>query len=210
MTGLGCTPRCNAVACRADRRECASPARRGSLRGGPFDRPRLGRWLAWADEWDGFIVAKFDRLTRSLLDFPVLYKWLSHRQRACEPPELASKTSRHGRSPGAGTSAEGGSPGSQRRIRRAMSSRGDWRPTRACMTETQTSSGGPGVSVWQRRVMPSSIGSVRRSTSPSVNRHSAAPGARDSVVTRRAGTSATPMGGSRRSGPRRHAGRALR
>jgi hypothetical protein len=35
----------------------------------PFDRPQLGTWLARADEWDGLLVAKYDRLTRSLLDF---------------------------------------------------------------------------------------------------------------------------------------------
>jgi site-specific DNA recombinase len=43
----------------------------------PFQRPALGPWLARADEWDGLIVAKYDRLTRSLLDFLVLYKWLT-------------------------------------------------------------------------------------------------------------------------------------
>lgn len=53
---------------------------------GTFDRPQLGPRLARADEWDGLIVAKYDQLTRSLLDFLVLYKWLSHRQRACELP----------------------------------------------------------------------------------------------------------------------------
>src|SRR5205085_7967474 len=45
----------------------------------PFDRPQLGPWLQRADEWDGLIVARYDRLTRSLLDFLVLYKWLSDR-----------------------------------------------------------------------------------------------------------------------------------
>jgi site-specific DNA recombinase len=43
----------------------------------PFDRPRLGPWLKRPDEWDGLIVSKYDRLTRSLLDFLMLYKWLS-------------------------------------------------------------------------------------------------------------------------------------
>jgi len=43
----------------------------------PFDRPKLGPWLARPDDWDGLIVAKYDRLTRSLLDFLVLYKWLT-------------------------------------------------------------------------------------------------------------------------------------
>lgn len=43
----------------------------------PFQRPALGPWLARPDDWDGLIVAKYDRLTRSLLDFLVLYKWLA-------------------------------------------------------------------------------------------------------------------------------------
>jgi site-specific DNA recombinase len=47
----------------------------------PFDRPQLGPWLKRPDDWDGLIVAKYDRLTRSLLDFLVLYKWLSDRAR---------------------------------------------------------------------------------------------------------------------------------
>jgi site-specific DNA recombinase len=45
----------------------------------PFERPKLGPWLKRWDDWDGLIVAKYDRLTRSLLDFLVLYKWLSER-----------------------------------------------------------------------------------------------------------------------------------
>jgi resolvase-like protein len=45
----------------------------------PFERPQLGPWLKRPDEWDGLIVAKYDRLTRSLLDFLVLYKWLQER-----------------------------------------------------------------------------------------------------------------------------------
>jgi cation diffusion facilitator CzcD-associated flavoprotein CzcO len=40
----------------------------------------------------------------------------------------------------------------QRSTRRAMSSPGCWRPTRSCMTETQTLSGGPGITAWHRRV----------------------------------------------------------
>jgi DNA invertase Pin-like site-specific DNA recombinase len=43
------------------------------------ERPGLGPWLNQPDEWDGLIVAKYDRLTRSLLDFLVLYKWLNDR-----------------------------------------------------------------------------------------------------------------------------------
>jgi site-specific DNA recombinase len=45
----------------------------------PFERPHLGPWLKRPDDWDGLIVAKYDRLTRSLLDFLVLYKWLQER-----------------------------------------------------------------------------------------------------------------------------------
>jgi DNA invertase Pin-like site-specific DNA recombinase len=45
----------------------------------PFERPKLGPWLGRPDDWDGLIVAKYDRLTRSLLDFLVLYKWLADR-----------------------------------------------------------------------------------------------------------------------------------
>jgi site-specific DNA recombinase len=40
----------------------------------PFERPNLGPWLRRSDDWDGLIVAKCDRLTRSLLGFLVLHK----------------------------------------------------------------------------------------------------------------------------------------
>ena len=43
--------------------------------------------------------------------------------------------------------------------------------------------GGPGETVSHRRAMPSSIGLFRRSTSPSVKKHSTAPGTRANVVT---------------------------
>lgn len=47
----------------------------------PWDRPGLGKWLKddRLGEWDGLIVAKLDRLTRSLLDFERLVKWLQER-----------------------------------------------------------------------------------------------------------------------------------
>jgi site-specific DNA recombinase len=47
----------------------------------PWDRPGLGKWLKdeRLGEWDGLIVAKLDRLTRSLLDFESLVKWLRER-----------------------------------------------------------------------------------------------------------------------------------
>jgi site-specific DNA recombinase len=44
----------------------------------PFDRDQLGPWLtepAKVALWDGLIVAKLDRLSRSLLDFALLLKW---------------------------------------------------------------------------------------------------------------------------------------
>lgn len=50
----------------------------------PFDRPSLGPWLtgSLADEWDGLIVARLDRLTRSLFDFLELWYWLDNRGKA--------------------------------------------------------------------------------------------------------------------------------
>ena len=44
----------------------------------PFDRERLGPWLtdpARIRQWDGIMVAKLDRLSRSLLDFQTLLIW---------------------------------------------------------------------------------------------------------------------------------------
>ena len=47
----------------------------------PWDRPGLGKWLKEdrLGAWDGLIVAKLDRLTRLLLDFERLVKWLQER-----------------------------------------------------------------------------------------------------------------------------------
>jgi site-specific DNA recombinase len=45
----------------------------------PFDRPQLGPWLMRLVEWGDLIIAKYDRLTRSLLDFLMLYEWLRDR-----------------------------------------------------------------------------------------------------------------------------------
>jgi site-specific DNA recombinase len=47
----------------------------------PWDRPGLGSWLKEdrLGEWDGLICAKLDRLTRSLLDFERLVRWLQER-----------------------------------------------------------------------------------------------------------------------------------
>jgi len=41
----------------------------------PFRREDLGPWFDRPDEWDGIIVHKPDRLTRSLLDFASLIIW---------------------------------------------------------------------------------------------------------------------------------------
>ena len=43
----------------------------------PFKRDQLGPWLAGdkINDWDALIVAKFDRLTRSLFDFIELWRW---------------------------------------------------------------------------------------------------------------------------------------
>jgi len=44
----------------------------------PFEREHLGPWLADPDkvsQWDGIIVPKLDRLSRSLLDFEIFLRW---------------------------------------------------------------------------------------------------------------------------------------
>lgn len=68
----------------------------GSVRGWPLDRLLLGPWLAWADEWDGLIVAMHNRLTRSLLDFLMLYKRSATDNVCVSRPELAPKRSPSG------------------------------------------------------------------------------------------------------------------
>jgi site-specific DNA recombinase len=44
----------------------------------PFDRPGLGRWLKpdMLDKWDALVVAKLDRISRSLFDFTTLVQFL--------------------------------------------------------------------------------------------------------------------------------------
>jgi len=42
----------------------------------PFDRPDLGQWLDRPDDWDGIVVARLDRLTRSPFDFLIFWRWL--------------------------------------------------------------------------------------------------------------------------------------
>lgn len=42
----------------------------------PFDRPELGPWLnGKRDQWDALVVAKLDRISRSIIDFGNLLKW---------------------------------------------------------------------------------------------------------------------------------------
>jgi DNA invertase Pin-like site-specific DNA recombinase len=62
----------------------------------PFERPGLGPWLQddRLDMWDGIIVAKLDRLTRSLFDFVTLVSWLEARGKTlvCIDPMLDLST----------------------------------------------------------------------------------------------------------------------
>lgn len=62
----------------------------------PWDRPGLGPWLAEdrLSMWDGLIVAKLDRLTRSLLDFEQLVRWLQERGKVlvCLDPAIDLST----------------------------------------------------------------------------------------------------------------------
>jgi site-specific DNA recombinase len=62
----------------------------------PFDRPGLGPWLRddRLDMWDAIIVAKLDRLTRSLFDFVNLVSWLEARGKTlvCIDPQLDLST----------------------------------------------------------------------------------------------------------------------
>lgn len=42
----------------------------------PFDRPELGPWLnGKSSQWDGIVITKIDRLSRSLLDFVKFMDW---------------------------------------------------------------------------------------------------------------------------------------
>lgn len=58
----------------------------------PWDRPGLGPWLRddCLNMWDGLVVAKLDRLTRSLIDFVMLVSWLEARGKTlvCLDPQL--------------------------------------------------------------------------------------------------------------------------
>lgn len=62
----------------------------------PWDRPGLGKWLRddRLGEWDGLIVAKLDRLTRSMLDFERLVKWLESHGKVlvCLDPQIDLST----------------------------------------------------------------------------------------------------------------------
>jgi site-specific DNA recombinase len=62
----------------------------------PFVRPGLGPWLREdrLQRWDAIVVAKFDRLTRSLFDFVTLMSWLDARGKTlmCVDPALDLST----------------------------------------------------------------------------------------------------------------------
>lgn len=62
----------------------------------PFERPGLGPWLQEdrLNMWDAIIVAKLDRLTRSLFDFVALVSWLEARGKTliCIDPMLDLST----------------------------------------------------------------------------------------------------------------------
>lgn len=62
----------------------------------PFNRPGLGPWLR-EDQlatWDALCVAKLDRLTRSMLDFETLVRWLDKNGKTliCLDPQLDLST----------------------------------------------------------------------------------------------------------------------
>jgi DNA invertase Pin-like site-specific DNA recombinase len=58
----------------------------------PFARKELGAWLKEErlKDWDGLIVAKLDRLSRSLKDFVLLWEWLDARGKTlvCLDPQI--------------------------------------------------------------------------------------------------------------------------
>jgi DNA invertase Pin-like site-specific DNA recombinase len=56
----------------------------------PFDRPKLGKWLARPDDWDALVVARFDRISRSVRDFSALVEWLKGEKKAlvCLEPAI--------------------------------------------------------------------------------------------------------------------------
>jgi site-specific DNA recombinase len=62
----------------------------------PFSRPGIGPWLRddRLDMWDAIVVAKLDRLTRSLFDFVTLESWLEARGKTlvCIDPMLDLST----------------------------------------------------------------------------------------------------------------------
>ncbi len=67
----------------------------------PFARPNLGPWLtepAKVAQWDGIIVAKIDRLTRSLYDFADLVRWCNaHGKTLISVTESIDLSSAHGK-----------------------------------------------------------------------------------------------------------------
>lgn len=67
----------------------------------PFERPNLGPWLtqpAKITQWDGIIVHKIDRLTRSLYDFADLVRWCNkHEKTLISVTESIDLSTAHGR-----------------------------------------------------------------------------------------------------------------
>jgi site-specific DNA recombinase len=59
-----------------------------------WDRPELGPWMKKDDQWDGLIVAKLDRVSRSVLDFATLVEWLQKRGKVliCLSPAIDLST----------------------------------------------------------------------------------------------------------------------
>ena len=60
----------------------------------PDKRPQLGPWLKRLDEWDACVVARFDRLSRSVRDFANFCSWLDENGKAlvCLDPQIDLST----------------------------------------------------------------------------------------------------------------------
>jgi site-specific DNA recombinase len=61
----------------------------------PFDRPELGPWLnGKRGQWDALVVAKLDRISRSIIDFGNLLKWCTDNGKSliCLDPNIDFST----------------------------------------------------------------------------------------------------------------------
>jgi site-specific DNA recombinase len=60
----------------------------------PGKRPKLGPWLKRLDEWDAIVVARFDRLSRSVRDFADFCVWLEENGKVlvCLDPSIDMST----------------------------------------------------------------------------------------------------------------------